>query len=171
MAKIADPPPWPLADMVAVARTTLIQRGEWGKKRPYPPTPSASPQHDPPNLASEDEARIYPFTKGLEISNEGIGYGEETTVSVLDTRGKPSKQVRRRTRTGSIVLEPPPVPLKPGQLRSTPSVIAPAPDAQPTGSPALRNAHDHGASEQSVSETSAEHRPATDSNSGKARRE
>ena len=124
-----DVPPWPIADLIAVARTTLIQHGEWETKRPYPPPPpSKPPQRDPPNFSGEDEARIYPFTKGIEIANEGIGYGEQTTVSVVGSQGKPgTPQRRRRTRTGSIVLQPPPPTVQATQLRSPLSDIPPPP--------------------------------------------
>jgi hypothetical protein len=144
-----DVPPWPIADLVAVARTTLIQRGEWETKRPYPPPPpNQAPQREPPNLGGEDEARIYPFTKGIEIANEGIGYGEETTVSVVNNLGMPGKQQRRRrTRTGSIVLEPLPPPVQATQLGSPPSDI-PQPSSLHAGHPAASTSPSHHTSQE-----------------------
>lgn len=56
---------------------------------------------------------LYPFTKGIDLSNQGIGYGELVRITVCpapkkgsDARVTLCSGVSRRTRSGRAVVEP-----------------------------------------------------------------
>ncbi len=112
---IADLDAFPLSDVI-VATKNAQRAGEKYQGRSREPAPGEGDEKgdeiDPTMLA--DEARIYPYTKGIELTNDGVGYGEQVTVVVLKTKkGTPGsvpanvetvERFERRTRSGSRFL-------------------------------------------------------------------
>jgi hypothetical protein len=112
MAPRDDRLDWPRETLVTVMRNALQERGangkcnNWGgtkgtraeaamKQGPHPPAFS-------PNLF--DLVPLYPFTKGVDLTNDGVGYGEQTKLSVQCATGRSETKLSRRTRTGNFCL-------------------------------------------------------------------
>jgi hypothetical protein len=100
-----DKQAWPL-DTLLICMRNARRSDNWGgtsgpraldakgenENRP----PAAYPQ---PTLRTEEA--LYPFTKGIDLTNDGIGYGEETTLKLVLPNGSRQDRIARRTRTGS----------------------------------------------------------------------
>jgi hypothetical protein len=101
-------PEWPLEALVVTMRNAR-QANNWGGtegsralaaqngKPPRPPDGYEKP------VLSENEP-LYPFTKGIDLANDGLGYGEETSMELCFPDGCRALKRARRTRTGSLRL-------------------------------------------------------------------
>jgi hypothetical protein len=114
MVKGNDKRDWPLETLVAVMRNALREPGvdgknNWGGTKGKRAEAAMKGVFAPPSFAPElfDLVLLYPFTKGIDLTNDGVGYGEQTELILQCATGKPETKVSRRTRTGNFCLHLP----------------------------------------------------------------
>ena len=98
-------PVWPV-DTLLVCMRNARRDDNWGgtrgaraeraqgEEKPRPPT-------DYPRPTLQSGEALYPFTKGIDLTNDGLGYGEETRLPLRLPDGTEATRIARRTRTGS----------------------------------------------------------------------
>jgi hypothetical protein len=120
MANGNDKRDWPLETLVTVMRNALQERGASGRQNIWGSTKGkraevVEKQTQPPGappFAPDlfDLVKLYPFTKGIVLTNDGVGYGEQTEVKVQCATGRVETKSSRRTRTGNFCLRLGPEP-------------------------------------------------------------
>jgi len=96
--EVSDLDAFPLSDVLTAMQNAASKGKDYeGKSRSGAPLADAAP--------------LYPYTKGVELTNDGIGYGEETSIVVVEAEGGAGHRTKRwtryarRTRSGSRFLQ------------------------------------------------------------------
>jgi hypothetical protein len=108
MASGKNPEDWPFDTLVTVMRNAL-RSGRWGgtsngrrAQLALAKAGGPSPLGFEPELF--EQVRLYPFTKGIDLTNDGLGYGEQTDLTLQCKTGRTEQKASRRTRTGNFCL-------------------------------------------------------------------
>ena len=97
-------PAWPV-DTLLICMRNARRDGNWGgtrgnrAERAQGSEPQPPEGYEKPTLQSG--VPLYPFTKGIDLTNDGLGYGEETRLRLRLPDGSEAIRIARRTRTGS----------------------------------------------------------------------
>ena len=98
-------PVWPV-DTLLVCMRNARRDNNWGGTRgvraeKVQGARENAPPMDYPEPTLQSGEALYPFTKGIDLTNDGLGYGEETSLPLRLPDGTPATRIARRTRTGS----------------------------------------------------------------------
>jgi hypothetical protein len=107
----ADDLKWPISDLVAVYRNRLRDKDEvayLGSRilnlALREQLESQRPREPEPPEPLDKMQLTYPFTKGVDLTNDGMGYGEMVIFTLSEECGERIPRRSRRTRTGARPL-------------------------------------------------------------------